>query len=90
MNQRERCDLCFRKSGIGGGFSKYGGIISCSACLVVAVRFAYNAACTFGGHYPRDEHGEHLQRRLADGWYAIHTCLECQREKNEAGRINVG
>ena len=27
------------------------------------------------------EHSEHIARRLADGWYALHTCQECRREK---------
>ena len=26
------------------------------------------------------EHAEHITRRLADGWYAIHFCRECQKE----------
>ncbi len=28
------------------------------------------------------EHSEHIARRLADGWYALHTCQECKREFN--------
>ena len=32
-----------------------------------------------------DEHEEHVQRRLADGWYAVHTCQECKREFNSPG-----
>ena len=31
------------------------------------------------------EHGEHVARRLADGWYAVHTCQECKREFNSLG-----
>ena len=30
----------------------------------------------------RLEHEEHIIRRLADGWYALHTCEECKREFN--------
>ena len=28
------------------------------------------------------EHSEHIARRLADGWYALHTCQKCKREFN--------
>lgn len=31
------------------------------------------------------EHKEHVQRRVADGWYAIHTCQECKREFTSPG-----
>ena len=29
------------------------------------------------------EHEEHIARRLADGWYALHFCQECQEEKQQ-------
>ena len=29
------------------------------------------------------EHDEHMQRRLANGWYALHFCQECQEEKRQ-------
>ena len=29
------------------------------------------------------EHEEHIARRLADGWYALHFCQECQEEKRQ-------
>ena len=34
----------------------------------------------------RLEHTEHVQRRVADGWYAVHTCQECKREFNQPGQ----
>ena len=32
------------------------------------------------------DHAEHRARRLADGWYAIHFCRECQQEKEAEER----
>ena len=31
------------------------------------------------------EHEEHVARRLADGWYAVHFCQECREEWNREG-----
>ncbi|KKM27818.1 hypothetical protein LCGC14_1570930 [marine sediment metagenome] len=38
----------------------------------------------FGGHK------EHLDRRLADGWYALHFCQQCREEWNQEQRRNDG
>ena len=35
------------------------------------------------------EHEEHIARRVADGWYAVHTCQECKREFNSPGEAVV-
>lgn len=35
------------------------------------------------------EHREHVQRRLADGWCALHACEDCKREFNSPGEANM-
>ncbi len=51
MGEKERCDLCWSK----GNFLKFDHIAACEGCLRRAVKFAYDAACTFGGTHRQDE-----------------------------------
>jgi len=56
MRQDNRCDLCGRNRGkMEIVFAKYGELSFCRSCTRKAVKFAYEAACTFGGTYRQDE-----------------------------------
>ena len=51
-----RCVLCGRSRGrMEVVFAKYGELLFCRSCTRKAVKFAYDAACTFGGPYRQEE-----------------------------------
>ena len=56
-----------------------GGLNYCSDCLNERNAVRENLE-DVRQRLARLEHEEHIQRRLADGWYALHFCRQCRAE----------
>ncbi len=45
----DRCDICAGRTCDGTYPDRFGEYLACEMCVGIAIKFAYDAACTFGG-----------------------------------------